>query len=362
MRHAVCLALGLLLPATAAAQSDSPPSAAAASAAATVQPEAIAALERMGTYLRGLKNFTVHGDTTIDLVMEDGQKLEFPGTVDYKVRAPNGLQLDIKSDRKERQLFYDGKTLTVYGPKNKLYASTDAPPTIGALLDAASNKYGIELPLADLFLWGTDKAPTAALQSAVFVGPARVAGTPTEHYAFRQEGVDWQVWIEPGAKPLELELDDLAELLARERLELDDLVHPVQELGAEVLAERLGRADVGGHDDHRVAEVDRAALAVGQAPVVEDLQEHVEDLGVRLLDLVEEDDGVRPAADGLGELAALLVADVAGRRADEAGDRVPLLVLGHVQADEGALVVEHELGERAGKLGLPHAGRAEEDE
>lgn len=202
MRYAVCLALGLLLPATSAAQSDVPPSAAAASAAAAVQPEAVAALERMGTYLRSLKNFTVHGDTTIDLVMEDGQKLEFPGTVDYKVRAPNGLQLDIRSDRKERQLFYDGKTLTVYGPKNKLYASTDAPPTIGALLDAASDKYGIELPLADLFLWGTDKAPTKSLQSAVFVGPARIGNSATEHYAFRQEGVDWQVWIEPGAKPL----------------------------------------------------------------------------------------------------------------------------------------------------------------
>ena len=33
-----------------------------------------------------------------------------------------------------------------------------------------------------------------------------------------------------------------------------------------------------------------AALAVGQAPVVEHLQQHVEDVGVRLLDLVEQDD------------------------------------------------------------------------
>ena len=69
-----------------------------------------------------------------------------------------------------------------------------------------------------------------------------------------------------------------------------------------------------------------------------------------------------PAADGLGELAALVVADVAGRRADEAGDGVPLLVLGHVDPDHRALVVEHELGERTGELGLADAGRAEEDE
>ncbi len=83
---------------------------------------------------------------------------------------------------------------------------------------------------------------------------------------------------------------------------------------------------------------------------------------MRLLDLVEQDDRVRAAPNRLGQLAALLVADVARRRADEPRDRVLLLVLGHVQPDHGPVVVEHELGERAGELGLAHAGRAEEDE
>lgn len=194
----------LCVPAIACAapdQAGSPPPA-ATRAAAAVQPQALAALEKMGRYLRGLKNFTVQGESTLELVTEDGQKLQFPGTVQYKVRAPNGLQLDIRSDRKERQLFYDGKTLTVYGPRNKYYASVEAPPTIAELLSNAADRYGIELPLADLFLWGTDKAPVSALTSAVFVGPARIDGTVTEHYAFRQPGVDWQVWIENGARPL----------------------------------------------------------------------------------------------------------------------------------------------------------------
>ena len=45
-------------------------------------------------------------------------------------------------------------------------------------------------------------------------------------------------------------------------------------------------------------------VAVGQAAVVQDLQQDVEHVRVRLLDLVEEDDAVRPAAHGLGEAAA----------------------------------------------------------
>ncbi len=206
MRHpalitGLCLALAAPL-AMAAAPPNTDPPAAASAAAPAVDPAAVAALENMGKYLRTLKDFTVHADTTIELVMEDGQKLQFPGAVDYKVRAPDRLQLDLHSDRKERQMFYDGKSLTVYGPKAQYYATVDAPPTIRELLGTVEQRYGIEMPLADLFLWGTDQAPTSALTSATLVGPARINGTVTDQYAFRQDGADWQVWIEQGPKPL----------------------------------------------------------------------------------------------------------------------------------------------------------------
>jgi len=196
--------LALVAPSVAPAQNESRGDIPSTSTAAPpgVQPEAVAALEKMSAYLRSLKQFGLHAETTIDLVMEDDQKLQFPGTIDYRFRAPDGLYIGMKTDRKERELYYDGKTLTVYGPRNKLYAQTPAPPTIATLLGVAEDKYGIELPLADLFLWGTPKAPVSSLRSAAYVGPARIDGTVTDQYAFRQDGVDWQVWIESGSKPL----------------------------------------------------------------------------------------------------------------------------------------------------------------
>ena len=145
-----------------------------------------------------------------------------------------------------------------------------------------------------------------------------------------------------------------------ELLRAHDLVDPVDELRLEEL-ERVHR-QVRRHDQHRVGEVDRAALPVGQPTVVEHLQQHVEDVGVRLLDLVEQHDGVGPPADGLGQLPALVVADVPRRGADEPGDGVLLLVLAHVDADHGPLVVEEELGQRLGQLGLADAGGPEEEE
>ena len=191
------------------------------------------------------------------------------------------------------------------------------------------------------------------------------------------------------------QVDDLGDLLDRQRPEDDRRVDPVEELGPEVLLElgrdlllhqlvralgagRVGRAhgpeaqarvglellgaEVRGHDDDAVAEVDPPTLGIRQVPVLEDLEEDVEDLRMGLLDLVEQDDAVVLAADGLGQLAALVEADVARRRPDEAADVVALHELAHVDLDERVLAAEHELGERLGELGLPDAGRAEEDE
>ena len=121
-------------------------------------------------------------------------------------------------------------------------------------------------------------------------------------------------------------------------------------------------ADVAGQDHHRVLEVHGAALAVGQPPVVQHLEQRVEHVRVRLLDLVEQDHAVGAPAHGLGELPAFVVADVARWSADQPADGVALHVLAHVDADHRPLVVEQELGERLRGFRLAHARGAEEQE
>ena len=124
----------------------------------------------------------------------------------------------------------------------------------------------------------------------------------------------------------------------------------------------MARADVRGHDDDGVLEVDRVAEAVGELAVFKHLQQDVEDVGVGLLDFVEQHDGVGRTLDALGELAAFLVADVSRRRTDELGDGVLLHELRHIEADERLLAAEEELGEGAGHFGFADAGGSEEEE
>ena len=132
-------------------------------------------------------------------------------------------------------------------------------------------------------------------------------------------------------------------------------------VACDALEEVLG-AEVAGHDDDGVAEVDGPALRVGEPAVVQHLEQDVEHIGVGLFDLVEQQHRVGLAPYRLGELAALLVADVAGRRSDEPGDGVPFLVFAHVGPDQVLVGVEQRGGERLGQLGLADAGRAEEEE
>ncbi|WP_081488995.1 DUF2092 domain-containing protein [Cupriavidus basilensis] len=170
--------------------------------ASAVEPKAMDALKSMGTYLRTLQTFSLHSSTTTDQILDNGQKVQFEGSVDYRVRRPNALRADIHSDRVQRSFYFDGKTLTQYAPRMHFYGIVNAPPTIAELFGVLSEKYGVDLPLTDLFYWGTNQERVDEVKSAAYIGPAYVGGIDCDHYAFRQQDVDWQVWIQRGQKPL----------------------------------------------------------------------------------------------------------------------------------------------------------------
>jgi hypothetical protein len=167
-----------------------------AAAAELRDPQALAALDKMGQALRSLKAFSLTSDATTEVVLDDGQKIELDEQVRYRVQQPDKLFVEISSDRKQRQVYFDGKQLVIYAPRLKYYAKADTQAhTLGELVINAAEKYGIEFPLADMFFWGTEHAPKDQIQEAAYVGPATLDSESVDQYAFRQEDADWQVWI-----------------------------------------------------------------------------------------------------------------------------------------------------------------------
>src|SRR3982751_1231826 len=168
-----------------------------------VEPGAIDALKSMSAYLTKATTlaFTSHG--SLDVVTGDGQRIQLDGTTQYKVRRP-GFVIDYVSDIKSRRFIYDGKNFTVYSPKLGFYATVAAPATNREMLDTVYKKFGIALPLEDLLRWGdgSSAARVKAVKSAYAIGTATIDGVATDHYAYREADVDWEVWIQRGDQPL----------------------------------------------------------------------------------------------------------------------------------------------------------------
>jgi len=198
------LVLGLLAMslAAASAHAQTAPAGAAQPTANAVDPASIQALKDMGAYLLTLKRFEVSTELTGEYVLADGQKLQHTATAALDVNRPNRIRVLMKSARSERQLIYDGKTVSLYTPAQKYYGTLEFDGTIGDLIERLEQRYGMQIPLDDLFRFGTPAASFDQIESAMNAGQDFIDEDLCDHYAFRSGKIDWQIWIMTGSKPL----------------------------------------------------------------------------------------------------------------------------------------------------------------
>ena len=201
-RRALAFALLALSLAAPGLYAQTTPATAAQPTANAVDTASVQALKDMGAYLQTLKRFGVSTELTGERVLADGQKLQHAATADMDVERPNKIRAVMKSARSEREIIYDGKTVTLYTPAQKYYSTVEFTETIGTLIGKLEDRYGVELPLSDLFLFGTPAAPLDKIESAMNAGQDFVGDDLCDHYAYRQGKVDWQIWITTGSKPL----------------------------------------------------------------------------------------------------------------------------------------------------------------
>jgi hypothetical protein len=171
-------------------------------AANVVDAASVQALKKMGAYLQTLQRFQVKDWHSSEVVLDDGQKLQKHAMADVQVQRPNKLRALMVTAMNTNELIYDGKTTTIYTPELRYYANAESADTIGGTIKQLDEKYGIEVPLTDLFLWGTDAAPVGKIESAMNAGQEFIGKQLCDHYAFRQGKFDWQIWIAVGEKPL----------------------------------------------------------------------------------------------------------------------------------------------------------------
>ncbi len=168
--------------------------------------EVLKALDGMSRYLRSLDKFTIEADATYDEVLENGQKIQLSRSVHIKADMPSALWAKASSRYSNQEFFYNGKTFTISTPELGYYASFATSETVGKVIVAARDKYDIEMPLSDLFLWGSQHDTDRDVNEAFIVGVDTIQGTDCIQYAISGAEIDWQIWIPTGKTPLPLKM------------------------------------------------------------------------------------------------------------------------------------------------------------
>jgi hypothetical protein len=166
-----------------------------------VDPAAVQKLKRMTEFLDGLQQFSVQTQNTIEDLHASGHRVDMDLAANVTIKRPNKLRAVREGASMNQRFFYDGKTLTLYSPVAKVYATEAAPPTVEKMIDFARESVGIVLPAADLVYRNAFPLMMHDVKLAAVVGKAVIGGVKCDHLLFSRPGVDFQVWIAEGKRP-----------------------------------------------------------------------------------------------------------------------------------------------------------------
>ena len=167
-----------------------------------IDPDADSVLKSMSSYLGGIKAFSVNADIDFEVVTRSGQKLQLSSFVTAVLKRPAKFHIQRKGMIADAEFIFDGRILTLHGKKRNVYAQIDVPGTIDDAIRAYELETGIPAPGADLLFADPYAILSSGVESSAYLGTAYVNGIECHHLAFREDKVDWQLWVRSGDSPL----------------------------------------------------------------------------------------------------------------------------------------------------------------
>ena len=171
-----------------------------------VEKYALDRLKQMSDKLASSKAFTFRASSFIEVPAITGQFLTLFTESDIALQRPNKLRVDVSGDVPGFQLYFDGTKLSAFDPQKNLHSVSAPLATIDVMLDFVLTKAQINFPSADFMYSNPYAVMTKNLTHAIVVGPSMVNGVPCEHFAYMEPGLNWEIWIENGARALPLRL------------------------------------------------------------------------------------------------------------------------------------------------------------
>ncbi|GJM25529.1 MAG: hypothetical protein DHS20C16_19440 [Phycisphaerae bacterium] len=160
-------------------------------------------IREMGAMLSKLQKFRFSVEIMYDEVEPDGQKVQLGRRSRVEVMRPNGLRVESQGDRGWDKLsVFDGKHFLLHDRGQKIYSTVETPGTLDKFFQFLFDEYGVSPPLVDFLVSDVHASLTEGADSGALLGDAFVAEKACDHIVFSNDVLDWQIWIEKGAKPL----------------------------------------------------------------------------------------------------------------------------------------------------------------
>jgi hypothetical protein len=152
--------------------------------------------------LSSAKTITYHAEINFDTVLPSGVKLQYAAEMDTAIKRPNQLAISYKGDLGAKEIWYDGKTLTILDPAHRAYASIPAPDSIDAMLTQVTEEKNLSVPLEGFDFSHPCERVYPRILRGKYVGVNDVGGVDCDHVAFAQQDLDWQLWIDHSGNSL----------------------------------------------------------------------------------------------------------------------------------------------------------------
>ncbi len=159
-------------------------------------------LRAMSDYLRSQETIEFSFDSDIEIITPQLEKIQFASSGEALLARPDRFRAHRVSGHADVALYFDGKTVSIFGKSSNGYAQFEAPGTVDHLIEALRAGHGIAMPGADLLLSNSYDVLVAGVEEAKHIGRGIIDGVSCEHLAFRNFDTDWQLWVEAGKNPI----------------------------------------------------------------------------------------------------------------------------------------------------------------
>ena len=174
---------------------------ASAVAPAADETDARAIMSSMTGYLTSLKAFSFGFDEYHEVVTTDGEKIGLSSSGTITLERPDRIRATRNFGYTQVEFAHDGQALSIYDAASALFARQSLPGDLEQLIDSLRDDYGLPLPAADLLTGAGYNSLVTGATEVKDLGVGVVSGAECDHFAFRGEEVDWQVWIARSETP-----------------------------------------------------------------------------------------------------------------------------------------------------------------